>query len=292
MENLTSNLFSYLTAKERDTLSFPSKILQNEKQLVGDVLDFGCGFGKDVELLKEKGINIVGYDKHYFPEYPIKKFDTILCLYVLNVLLPEEQASVLMEVSHLLKPSGKAFFAVRRDIQYEGFRIHKVHQKPTFQCNVKLGYKTIFKNENCEVYEYKHYNQLNRKDNTDCPFCNPDSQRELILESATAYAMFDKFPVSNGHILIIPKKHCPDYFQLTFKEQSACWFMLNKAKETLIKTFQPDGFNIGINVCEAAGQTVPHVHIHLIPRYSGDVKEPEGGVRGVIPEKKNYKLRM
>ena len=288
MENLTSNSFSHLTAKERDTLSFPAKLLHNKKLLTGNVLDFGCGYGKDVVLLKEKGVDIIGYDKHYFPEYTTEKFDTIICFYVLNVLLPEEQASVLMEVSLLLKPDGKAFFAVRRDIKYEGFRTHKIHQKPTFQCNVKLNYKSIFKNENCEVYEYKHFNQITRKINIECPFCNPNTDRELLLESATAYAMFDKFPVSKGHILIIPKRHCSDYFQLSFKEQSACWFMMNKAKEILKKKFSPDGFNIGINVNESAGQTVPHVHIHLIPRYKGDVEFPEGGVRGVIPEKRYY----
>ena len=108
------------------------------------------------------------------------------------------------------------------------------------------------------------------------------------MESATAYAIFDKFPVSNGHTLIIPKKHCSDYFELSFKEQSACWFMLNKTKEILTKKFSPDGFNVGININEAAGQTVSHVHIHLIPRFKGDVKEQGSGVRGVIPEKKNY----
>ena len=138
------------------------------------------------------------------------------------------------------------------------------------------------------MYEYQHFNQVMKKTNVDCPFCNPDSQRELLLESATAYAMVDKFPVSIGHTLIIPKRHCADYFQLSFKEQSACWFLLNKAKEVLKENFNPDGFNVGININESAGQTVPHVHIHLIPRYKGDVKEPRGGVRGVIPEKKNY----
>jgi diadenosine tetraphosphate (Ap4A) HIT family hydrolase len=288
MENFKLNLFSYLTAKERESLSFPAKLLQIKNLLAGEVLDFGCGFGKDVDLLKEDGINIVGYDKHYFPEYPLKKFDTIICFYVLNVLLPEEQALVLMEISYLLKPTGKAFFAVRRDIQYEGFRMHKIHQKPTYQCNVKLGYKSLFRNENCEVYEYRHFNQLSRPEYSDCPFCNPNPEIELILESATAYAMFDKFPVSMGHTLIIPKKHSMDYFQLTFKEQSACWFMMNRITELINKKFNPDGFNIGINVNKAAGQTIPHVHIHLIPRYSGDVKEPTGGIRGVIPEKRIY----
>lgn len=282
------NVYSHLTAKERESISFPAKILMNKKLLDGNILDFGCGFGKDVELLTKKSIKITGYDKHFFPKYPNEKYDTIICFYVLNVLLPEEQASVLIEISRLLKPTGRAYFAVRRDIKYEGFRIHKLHQKPTFQCNVKLPYNSIFSNENCEIYEYKPYNQIKRTENIDCPFCYPDSNRELIAESATAYAIFDKFPVSNGHVLIIPKKHCPSYFQLSFKEQSACWFMLNKVKEILTNEFNPDGFNVGININQVAGQTIPHVHIHLIPRYENDVKDPEGGVRGVIPEKKNY----
>jgi diadenosine tetraphosphate (Ap4A) HIT family hydrolase len=79
-----------------------------------------------------------------------------------------------------------------------------------------------------------------------------------------------------------------NYFDLTFREQSACIFMLNYVKELLQERFQPDGFNIGINIREAAGQTVPHAHIHLIPRYQEDVDKPEGGVRGVIPGKKMY----
>lgn len=288
MENLKSNPYNHLTAKERDSMSFPAKLLLNKSLLVGDVLDFGCGFGKDVELLKAKGVNITGYDKHYFPEHPQKKFDTIICFYVLNVLLPEEQATVLMELSQLVKPTGKVYIAVRRDLQFEGFRTHKIHQKKTYQCNVVLNSKSFFKNENCEIYEYQHYNQISRNENEDCPFCNPDTERELIVESATAYAMFDKFPVNNGHALIIPKKHCADYFDLTFKEQSACVFILNKVKEIVGKRFNPDGFNVGININETAGQTVPHVHIHLIPRYKGDVKNPRGGVRGVIPNKQNY----
>jgi diadenosine tetraphosphate (Ap4A) HIT family hydrolase len=282
------NPYNHLTAKEREFLSFPAKIIHQRNLLLGDVLDYGCGFGKDVELLREKGIKITGYDKYYAPEYPSQKFDTIICFYVLNVLLPEEQALVLMEISQLLKPNGKAYFAVRRDIKYEGFRIHKVHQKPTYQCNVVLNFPSIFKNENCEIYEYQHFNQIKKKINLDCPFCNPDKDREILLESATAYAIFDKFPVNAGHILIIPKRHVGNYFELSFKEQSACWFMVNKAKDELEKRFHPDGFNIGININESAGQTVNHVHIHIIPRYKGDVEEPRGGIRGVIPEKRDY----
>lgn len=282
------NQYSHLTAKERDSLSFPAKILHNKNLLNGQILDFGCGFGSDVNFLKSKGYDIAGYDKHYFPEFPLQKFDTIICFYVLNVLLQEEQASVLMEISQLLKPTGKAYIAVRRDVIHEGFRIHKIHQKQTYQCNVVLNFKSIFKNESCEIYEYQHYNQVERITDIGCPFCNPEKEREIVLESATAYAILDKYPVNAGHTLIIPKRHCYDYFELSFKEQSACWFMLNKAKEILQKKFNPDGFNVGININETAGQTIPHVHIHLIPRYKGDVSEPKGGIRGVIPDKKNY----
>jgi ATP adenylyltransferase len=285
---MNQNPNSHLTAKERDAISFPARHVLNKGLLKGEILDFGCGFGKDVVVLKDKGLDIIGYDKHHFPTYPQKKFDTIICFYVLNVLMPEEQARVLMEVSSLLKPTGKAYFAVRRDIVYEGFRTHKIHQKPTYQCKVILPYSSILKNDNCEIYEYVPFNQKPKPEKIECPFCFPDAELELITESATAYAIADKFPVSNGHTLIIPKRHVENYFDLTFREQSACIFMLNYVKEILQERFQPDGFNIGINIREAAGQTVPHAHIHLIPRYQRDVDKPEGGVRGVIPGKKMY----
>jgi 2-polyprenyl-3-methyl-5-hydroxy-6-metoxy-1,4-benzoquinol methylase len=106
------NLNSHLTAIERSSLSYPARIVLNQEKIKGKVLDYGCGIGKDVELLKEKGVDIIGYDPFYFPKFPNEKFDTILCFYVLNVLLPEEQAEVLMNISYLLKPNGKAFFAV------------------------------------------------------------------------------------------------------------------------------------------------------------------------------------
>jgi diadenosine tetraphosphate (Ap4A) HIT family hydrolase len=282
------NLYKHLTAKERDALSYPARILLNKNLLEGNVLDFGCGFGKDVELLKGKGIAIDGYDKHYFPDYPTKKYDTIICFYVLNVLLPEEQTAVLIEISQLLRPAGKAYFAVRRDVKYEGFRTHKVHQKPTYQCNVILPYNTFFKNENCEIYEYSHYNKLKRSLKYSCPFCQLASNLELIAESATAYAILDKYPVNLGHTLIIPKNHQANYFDLSFKEQSACWFLMNKVKEILNNKYNPDGFNIGININKPAGQTVFHAHIHLIPRFEGDVENPAGGIRGVIKGKAAY----
>jgi diadenosine tetraphosphate (Ap4A) HIT family hydrolase len=286
MNNQNSN--SHLTAIERTSLSYPARILLNQKKIIGKVLDFGCGIGKDVELLQQKGYDIVGYDPFYFPEFPTEKFDTILCLYVLNVLLPEEQAEVLMNVSHLLKPNGKAYFAVRRDIQYEGFRVHKVHKKETYQCIIKLGYLSVFKNENCELYEYEHYTSLHRGKTDLSPFLVGDETREMLVETATVFSFYDKFPVSEGHSLVVPKRLVSNYFDLTLKEQTACWIVVNKVKSILQEKYNPDGFNVGININEEAGQTISHCHIHIIPRYKGDVENPRGGIRGVILSKKEY----
>jgi len=281
------NEFSHLTAKERATMSFPSRFLMNNIKLSGRILDFGCGLGSDVESLKKKGFDVFGYDPHFFPVYPKEKFDTIICLYVLNVLFTEEQTTVLMQVSSLLKEGGKAYFAVRRDIQYEGFRTHKLHQKPTFQCNVKLPFQSILKNESCEIYEYSHSRQLS-DGVKDCPFCNLSKNIKIISESVTTIAIYDKYPVSKGHALIIPKSHISNYFDLGTKAQFGCWIMVNFVKDYLQNLYAPDGFNIGINVGKSAGQSVFHGHIHVIPRYNGDEPNPRGGVRGVIGSKKSY----
>jgi diadenosine tetraphosphate (Ap4A) HIT family hydrolase len=121
-----------------------------------------------------------------------------------------------------------------------------------------------------------------------CPFCKVDSEREIIFENDTSFSIYDKFPVNNGHALIIPKRHSENYFELTKNEQIDCLQALNTVKQLVYTKFKPDGFNIGINVGEMAGQTISHVHIHLIPRFSGDVEDPRGGVRGVIPNKQKY----
>lgn len=285
----------HLTAKERTSVSLPTRWLKQNNLLKGEILDFGCGFGFDTDELQKEGFNIVGYDNYYRPEYPTKRFDTIICNYVLNVLEPKEQAEVLMEVSELLKPTGTAYFTVRRDLKSEGFRIHYVHKQPTYQCNVVLPYKSVFLNENCEIYEYKHFNRTNYKKkyelSNSCPFCKLNSKVELVCETATAVAFFDGYPVSKGHTLIIPKHHVTNYFDLSDEEQQDLWQMVNHCKTILEKQFHPDGFNVGINVNEAAGQSVFHVHIHLIPRYKGDVENPKGGVRGVIPRNQNYVLK-
>jgi diadenosine tetraphosphate (Ap4A) HIT family hydrolase len=120
----------------------------------------------------------------------------------------------------------------------------------------------------------------------ECIFCKFSASP--VLETELSYAIYDNFPVSEGHLLIIPKRHESDYFQLTSNEKTDLWHLTDLAKEMLDKEFKPDGYNIGININPAAGQTICHVHIHIIPRYKGDVSDPAGGVRGVIPAKQKY----
>jgi diadenosine tetraphosphate (Ap4A) HIT family hydrolase len=194
-----------------------------------------------------------------------------------------------MEVSHLLKPGGKAYYAVRRDIKREGFREHYVHKQPTYQCIVKLPFHSIYLDDNCEFYEYTHYN-YQRHTSSHCIFCHPHRNLNLLTESAQAYAILDAYPVSKGHSLIIPKRHISNYFELPEKEQSACWMMVNKVQKILSQKFAPDGFNVGMNINRDAGQNVMHAAIHIIPRYQGDVEGSKSGIRCVVPKRKG-KLR-
>lgn len=111
---------------------------------------------------------------------------------------------------------------------------------------------------------------------------------EIICETATCVAFFDGYPVSPGHALIVPKRHVSSYFDLTDHEREAMNVMLQYVKRVVDERFHPDGYNFGINVGQAAGQSVYHCHMHLIPRYAGDVENPKGGVRGFIPKKQKY----
>lgn len=120
-----------------------------------------------------------------------------------------------------------------------------------------------------------------------CPFCNIDSSRILIANDH-ALVFCDGFPISPGHTLIIPKRHVASFFELTVEEQMAMLKLLADTQQQLLAERNPDGFNIGINDGAAAGQTVMHLHIHLIPRYTGDMPDPRGGVRWIFPKKAKY----
>lgn len=120
-----------------------------------------------------------------------------------------------------------------------------------------------------------------------CPFCALPAERILILADE-ALVIRDAFPVSPGHTLVVPRRHIGSFFDLSDAERTCMVELLAQAKAQLDLSFQPDGFNIGINDGAAAGQTVQHLHLHLIPRYLGDVPDPRGGVRWVMPGKAKY----
>ena len=121
-----------------------------------------------------------------------------------------------------------------------------------------------------------------------CPFCKAESERDIIASSTLSVAFYDGFPVSPGHALIIPKRHVSSFFDLSQEERQDLFNLADSVKRIVEERYHPDGYNIGVNVGEAAGQSIFHVHMHLIPRYQGDVPNPRGGVRGVIPDKQNY----
>ncbi len=259
-----SNPNSHLTIKERRWPSYPTKQLFQRGLIEGSILDFGCGLGTDVRFFESKGAKVKGYDPYYQPEYPNQKFDTILCNYVLNILLPEEQAHVLMAVSELLKPNGKAYYAVRRDIKRNGFRYNPKRECKTYQCNVILPYKSILRTEHCEIYEYQHFNQIPReKARITCAFCAPSTEQELITESATAYAMLKKDSPFRRPILVIPKRHSNDYFDLSFREQSACWLVVNRVRELMTLQHKPSGFRLEITSQVQKPSTGVHTHISM-----------------------------
>ncbi len=120
-----------------------------------------------------------------------------------------------------------------------------------------------------------------------CPFCSLPAER-FVLESAYAVVIRDAFPVSPGHTLIIPKRHVASFFEVTEAERADLMSLLAAARDDLDREFRPAGYNVGINDGAAAGQTVPHLHVHLIPRFAGDREDPRGGVRWVLPDKAVY----
>jgi diadenosine tetraphosphate (Ap4A) HIT family hydrolase len=120
-----------------------------------------------------------------------------------------------------------------------------------------------------------------------CPFCSLPADR-VVHQSPLAYVIRDGFPISPGHTLIIPRRHVGSFFDVTDAERADLLSLLATARAELDRQFRPAGYNIGINDGAAAGQTVPHLHIHLIPRYERDRPDPRGGIRWVLPDKADY----
>lgn len=120
-----------------------------------------------------------------------------------------------------------------------------------------------------------------------CPFCQLE-KKDILLENEWAVAIYDQYPVQKGHMLIIPKGHVETYFDATDRQIAAIHELLRQGKQMLDREYAPDGYNIGVNVGRYGGQTIPHLHVHLIPRYKGDVEDPRGGIRKAIPNLVDY----
>ena len=150
-----------------------------------------------------------------------------------------------------------------------------------YRCNARKGNKddTDFRNNRC-LHEVRE---------TGCLFCTISTDRPIILQAELAYVIKDKFPVTAGHALIIPKRHEPSWFELSQGELAQCNLLIKQMKEKIMDEDRDvPGFNVGINAGRTAGQTIMHSHIHLIPRRTNDVGDPRGGVRGVVPEMQSY----
>ena len=120
-----------------------------------------------------------------------------------------------------------------------------------------------------------------------CPFCNPAPDR-VFLESDLIVGVWDAFPVSDGHALLVTRRHVSSWFEATEEERRALTAAIDSARGAILQRHRPASFNIGVNVGAAAGQTVPHLHVHVIPRHAGDVPDPRGGIRHVVPGRGNY----
>ena len=116
-----------------------------------------------------------------------------------------------------------------------------------------------------------------------CELCTPD---DVIFDNALAYVRYDNNSLSRGHVLAIPKRHVANFFDMTMEEQAAILSLLGEAQRKVQRDFSPDGYNIGVNIGSAGGQSRMHVHVHLIPRYAGDVPDPAGGIRCVLASAK------
>ncbi|MDF2945352.1 MAG: phosphorylase [Bacillales bacterium] len=119
-----------------------------------------------------------------------------------------------------------------------------------------------------------------------CVFC--EGKFTVVLENNLAVGFYDKYPVQKGHLLIIPKRHIKSYFDVSQDELSDIHKLILEGKKIIDTKFSPDGYNVGVNIGEFGGQTVPHLHFHLIPRYKGDIDDPRGGIRKMIPNLVQY----
>ena len=156
----------------------------------------------------------------------------------------------------------------------------------TLKTNVAASPRSLITRAEYRISQRHSLNDFVKMKVMDCPFCNPS--RPVICSNESAIAIRDAFPVAEGHTLVIPKDHEPDITKVSSVVYQDCFELVRVVADNLIEELSPAGINIGVNIGEAAGQTIDHAHIHVIPRYDGDTPNPRGGVRGVIPGKADY----
>lgn len=214
---------SRLTALERDKPSFPARWLTLNRYLRGEVLDYGCGYGADVAFFEQNELKAQGYDPNFFPDLPdaSKKFDRITCSFVFNVLEVEARNLAMMHISRYLKPKGRAYIAVRRDIDQSGFRVVPGTREIVYQANIFLPFKSILQDLSYEIYEYRHYVQL-KADEVDRSMIDPPLGYELLAESINAIALTPMKKRFERHAIILPKRKVEGFNQLPLEEQAEC----------------------------------------------------------------------
>ncbi len=188
----------------------------------------------------------------------------------------EEMADVFEVLHALIKSSGFTL----QDV--EDIRLKKFRHKGGFDSKTYLKSFEI-EETNPFFHKYAHKNV-----DPSCIFCRLGQEETVIAHFKKCYVIKDRYPVSPGHVLIIPYEHTPNWFTASDEIKLDIIQALSAMKKDLDEEFHPDGYNIGMNCGEASGQSIMHLHVHLIPRYQGDIPNPRGGVRGVIPSKQNY----
>ena len=279
------------------------------------ILDAGSGSGRDTKYFLESGYQVVGIDASEemvklsslytgqetlhltFEKIPyINAFDAIWCSASLVHTPPSKLPQVLRILSNSLKDQGIWFLSFMHGDFEEtrgGRYFHHLTEtklKAFVEDVGNLEILDLFISASCEQGRNSEWIQcIVRK--KPCPFCMPSSAKiftKIREETAQYYIVEDNFPVTEGHLLLISKKHFVHWFEADVETQQDAIVALQKAKEYLEKTYQSDGYNVGFNCKTSAGQTISHLHLHVIPRRRGDTQNPEGGVRGAIPEKQKY----
>lgn len=227
---------SHLTALKRDKESFPARWLLLNRHIRGEILDYGCGYGKDVQFFQQNDLKCSGYDPHFFPDLPNKvhQFDRICSTFVFNVLEAEERNLAMMRISRLLKPKGRAFISVRRDVDESGYRVVPGTKEIVYQANVFLPFKSLLQDLNYEIYEYRPYVRLNVQE-VDRSMISPPNGYEMLAESINAVAVIPKQLRFKHHFIVLPKRKAASFHQLPLQEQAECLqladFVINEVEK-------------------------------------------------------------